>query len=430
MNAPWNPNKRSGGLATREPFTAFVCDETTAEMIRSIATEIGWQADKVNKGGLRNAVQTLSVSSSPMILLVDLSESGDPLNDINALAEVCEPGTIVIALGAVNDVRLYRDLLASGIQDYLLKPLSPDALRESLMNAQTMLMAPKQGGQEIDKPRTTVAVLGTRGGVGASSIATSLAWLMATNQSRSTALLDLDVQFGTGALAFDLEPGRGLTDALENPSRIDGLFIERAMVRVSDNLSVLSAEAPINQPLMTDGTALFHLQEEMRNAFECLVVDMPRSVAVQNAHLLQDIQHVVVVSEQTLAGTRDTIRLLGFLKSHAPNAQVTLVTNRVCSTPAPEVVRRDFETSVERKIDVVLPSDPKTACDAAKQGKALVAAAKGGKIVAGMNALLAIIGGTNDESKAATPKSLIGKLGDLSVLLPRKDGAKKDAAKK
>ena len=107
MNAPWRPT-------TREPFVGFVCDEATAETIRGIAGELGWAPEKVNKGGLRNAVQTLSVSASPQILFVDLSESGDPLNDINALAEVCEPGTVVIAAGQVNDVRLYRDLIASG----------------------------------------------------------------------------------------------------------------------------------------------------------------------------------------------------------------------------------------------------------------------------------------------------------------------------
>src|SRR3546814_5772080 len=75
-----------------------------------------WPVEKCNKGGLRNAVQSLSVSASPNILFVDMSESGDPINDINALAEVCEPGTVVIAAGQVNDVRLYRDLLSSGIQ--------------------------------------------------------------------------------------------------------------------------------------------------------------------------------------------------------------------------------------------------------------------------------------------------------------------------
>src|SRR3546814_853392 len=133
MNAPFNAMR---GASLRDPFTAFVCDEETAEMLRPIAVEHGWAPEKINKGGLRNAVQSLSVSASPNILFVDLSESGDPLNDINALAEVCEPGTVVIAAGQVNDVRLYRDLVASGIQDNLLKPFNADQVRDAFANAQ------------------------------------------------------------------------------------------------------------------------------------------------------------------------------------------------------------------------------------------------------------------------------------------------------
>jgi pilus assembly protein CpaE len=115
MNAPFQAR---AGL--RDPFTAFVCDDATADMLRPVAVEHGWSPEKVHKGGLRNAVQSLSVSASPTILFVDLSESADPLNDINALAEVCEPGTVVIASGQVIDVRLYRVVVASGIHDYLL----------------------------------------------------------------------------------------------------------------------------------------------------------------------------------------------------------------------------------------------------------------------------------------------------------------------
>src|SRR3546814_339679 len=128
------------------------------------------------------------------------------------------------------------------------------------------------GVQTCALPIFTTAVIGTRGGVGASTLATSLAWLMSAKGGRLTALLDLDVHFGTGALAMDLEPGRGLTDAIENPSRIDGLFIERAMVKASEKLAILSAEAPISQPMMTDGAAFYQLQEEFRSAFECSVL--------------------------------------------------------------------------------------------------------------------------------------------------------------
>src|SRR5260221_3220945 len=136
-----SPFQARAGL--RDPFTAFVCDGATADMLRPVAVEHGWSPEKVNKGGLRNAVQSLSVSASPNILFVDLSESADPLNDINALAEVCEPGTIVIAAGTVNDVRLYRDLVVSGIHDYLLKPFTVDQLRDTFAHAQMILSGPR-----------------------------------------------------------------------------------------------------------------------------------------------------------------------------------------------------------------------------------------------------------------------------------------------
>ena len=378
MNAPWNPAR---GATTREPFVAFVCDESTAEALRPIVGEMGWSVDKVNKGGLRNAVQTLSVSASPNILFVDLSESGDPLNDINALAEVCEPGTVVIAAGQVNDVRLYRDLVASGIHDYLLKPLNPDVMRDSFATAQALLAAPKVSEAAVERPHCSVAVIGTRGGVGASTLATSLAWLSSERAARATALLDLDVHFGTGALALDLEPGRGLTDAIENPSRIDGLFIERAMVRATANLAVLSAEAPINSPVVTDGAAFYQLQEELRSAFECTIIDMPRAILVQHPHLMSDVQVAVVVTELTLAAARDTIRILSWLKSNAPHARVMLAANRVQPSAMQEISRSDFESSVERKVDYIISYEPKTAAQAAKLGKPL---AEAGKSVKGL----------------------------------------------
>ena len=418
MNAPFNP-ARTGH---RDPFVAFVCDETTAEILRPIAVELGWSPEKVNKGGLRNAVQTLSVSASPNILFVDLSESGDPLNDINALAEVCEPGTVVIASGQVNDVRLYRDLVASGIHDYLLKPLNPDAIRDAFAQAQTALNAPKLAEASADHPHCAVAVIGTRGGAGASTVATSLAWLMGEKQGRTTALLDLDVHFGTGALALDLEPGRGLTDAIENPSRIDGLFIERAMVRASDRLSVLSAEAPIHSPIMTDGAAFYQLQEEIRTAFECTVVDLPRSMLVNHPHLITDVQVAVLVTELTLAAARDAIRILSWFKSNAPQTQVIVVANKIQQAAVLEISRKDFEGSIERKIDFLLSYDAKVASQSAKLGKPLAEVGKGNKGLAALGDLAARIAGIADSGtedtvtkgkpgKAAKPAggSLLGK---------------------
>ncbi len=406
MNAPFSA--RGGGL--RDPFTAFVSDDATADLLRPVAVEHGWSPEKVNKGGLRNAVQSLSVSASPSILFVDLSESGDPLSDINALAEVCEPGTVVIAAGQVNDVRLYRDLVASGIQDYLLKPFTADQLRDAFANAQLTISGPRVNDGASEKPNVTAAVIGVRGGVGASTIASSLAWLMGDKGARSTALLDLDVHFGTGALALDLEPGRGLTDAIENPSRIDGLFIERAMVRANDKLCVLSAEAPLNQSILTDGSAFFQLQEEIRHAFEGTVVDMPRNMVVQFPHLVTDANVVILVVDFTLAATRDAIRVLSWLKANAGSARIIVVANKVMSN-VQEVSRKDFEHSIERKIDVLIPLDSKAAMQAAKLGQPLAKATKSSKLTQPLLQLLTLtLEQASDEDAQAVAKSSGGSL--------------------
>lgn len=417
MNAPW----KSASAGSRDPFMGYVCDDLTLDVVRTVCDEMGWPQEKAFKGGLRNAVQSLSVSASPQILLVDLSESGDPIGDINSLAEVCEPGTVVIAMGQVNDVRLYRDLMMSGLQDYLLKPVSPDALRDAVSHAQMILNAPKHDDGSKDHPHLSTAIIGTRGGVGASTIATSLAWLLSERQGQLTGMLDLDVHFGTGALALDLEPGRGLTDAIDNPSRIDGLFIERAMIKANDKLSILSAEAPINSPILTDGSAFFQLQEEFRAAFENTVIDLPRSMLIAYPHLLQDVNVAVVLCELSLASARDAIRLLAWLKSNAPSCQTLVVANKV-QTAGVEISRKDFESSIERKIDLMIPYDAKATAQAAKLGKPLVESVRSSKVAAGIGNLADMIRNTAvpEIAEEESPKSKKSVMSGFKSLLAKK----------
>ncbi len=424
MNAPW----KAPMPGDRDPFAAFLCDEAALEVLRPVIIEMGWQPEKCNKGGLRSAVQSLSIAASPNILMVDLSESGDPLGDINALAEVCEPGTVVIAVGQVNDVRLYRDLIASGIHDYLLKPLSPGQIRDSLIQAQTVFSAPRHADVHSTKRHISAAVVGTRGGSGASLLATSLAWLFSTDHKMPTGLFDLDVHFGTGALTLDLEPGRGLTDAIENPSRIDGLFIERAMVRANDNLSILSAEAPINAPLMTDGSAFVRLEEEFRQAFEMTVIDLPRNMLINFPHLMADVNVVLLATKYTLASARDAIRILSWFRANAAHVQTFVIANKVQSGPQ-EISRADFEASIERKVNFTIPFDLKGAINAARLGQTFAEANRSSKAGAVIRDIAQQVLGISDSDEGgASPagvvkKSLLSKINFKSML------AKKDKSK-
>jgi len=339
-----------------------------------------------------------------------------------------EPGTVVIAVGQVNDVRLYRDLLASGIHDYLLKPLQPATLREALSEAHAFLSAPRGEESAAGKAHVSTAVIGTRGGCGASTIATSLAWMFSADDKTPTALLDLDVHFGTGALTLDLEPGRGLTDAIENPSRIDGLFIERAMIRANDNLAILSAEAPINAPLLTDGSAFLQLQDEFRHSFEKTVIDLPRNMLVNFPQLVADVNLFVLVTELTLASARDAIRTLSWLKTNAPQAQVLVAVNKVQPTLV-EITKADFEASIERKVSLTIPYDHKAACNAAKLGKTFVEAnraTKAGQALRELARLVVTVSGVDGDGGAAGKKAGAKKPGmmfDLKSLLAKKEKA-------
>ena len=415
MNAPFN-HARAGN---RDPFSAFMSDLDAEDVVRATALSFGWPLERIHNGGINYAVQSLAVSQSPSILLVDLGESSDPLEDINGLAEVCEPGTMVIACGRINDVRFYRDLIGAGIHDYLLKPFTADQLHACITQAQAIQAGARAAEAANEAPHHMTAVIGVRGGAGCSTIAVSLAWLLSERQ-KSTGLLDLDVHFGTAALALDLEPGRGLTDAMENPSRIDGLFIERALVRPNDMLGVLSAEAPISQPLTGDGTAFLQLQDELRGALNCSVIDLPRHMLVQHPALLADAATAIIVTELTLAATRDTIRILSWLKANAPATRVLLVANKVPPAGQEEVSRREFESSVEHKIDIVIPFDAKVASQAAKVGKPVAEAAKGAKI--GL-ALVELVDQVTGEQAVVKNKSLLGRIVDVRKKLPRKAAA-------
>ena len=124
MSATASLSVDAGQDLAREAFSAFVTDEDTRHALAPIVQERGWSGNRIQGGGVANAVRSLALAPSPQYLIVDLSDSENPRADVSALAEVCEPGTIVIAIGEINDVGLYRDLLATGIHDYLIKPVT------------------------------------------------------------------------------------------------------------------------------------------------------------------------------------------------------------------------------------------------------------------------------------------------------------------
>jgi pilus assembly protein CpaE len=239
--------------------------------------------------------------------------------------------------------------------------------------------------------------MGSRGGVGATTAAVSCAWLLAEERQEATALVDLDLHFGTVALKLDTDPGSGLCEALEQPSRIDSLFIERAMVKVNDHLRVLAAEAPMAEPPMIDVSAIDLLLHELRRKFAWIIIDLPRSATPLHRVVLAAANRAVLVCERSLAGLRDTIRLQTVIREQAPQAALILVEAGASGERA-AVSKGEFEKGIGKPLDVTLSHDPKSAGEATNSGQPLPVVAPKSPVVRDLRQIIAAMAGAVEKN--------------------------------
>jgi len=391
--------------SSREPFLAVVSDDITYSALLGVAAKNGWPESQILKGGLDDAVEALSDIVTPQFLIVDLSDSTDPMAGIVALAGVCEPDTRVVALGQLNDINLYRELMDIGVDEYLVKPLTAEAINGAIARIiEDETPEPQGEGSEVGR---LIAFVGARGGVGATTLAANCAWMMAHEQGLRVALVDLDLYFGTLALALDLEPGRGFREALENPSRIDGLFIERAMARQSDNLFVLAAEEGLENSFSFDPAALGTLLATLRQDFDCVVLDIPRFAARTQFKTITAPATTVVVSDATLSGMRDTMRLRKFAADSTHQVDLIVAVNGLGGEKSVELSMADFENGAELSVDHKIPCDRKMAIKAEGAGKTIAEVASKSKITNAMRDLSRHASGRAD---VAVQESFLSKL--------------------
>lgn len=376
MSAAEAALRQVDGVAGAEPFLAFAADEATSAEIMEAARRCGFGDAAVMpiRDGLRDCLLTLSQVPTPDLLVVDLADSGDVAADVEMLADVCDPGCRVVVIGTANDVSLYKSLIGLGVDDYLLKPVTAESLATVLARREEPAPVPAEA-----KPATegrTLAVVGVHGGAGATTVATNVAWWASEQMDRRVSLVDLDLVFGTTGLALDLEPGKGLVDALANPSRVDELFVKRAGVAFTENLSVFASEAGPGGVAAVDADAVASFVGHLRTGADLVVIDLPRHVIATVPDLLAVADTVLLISEPSLAGMRDTLRLCRMIDTANGSATARVLLNRVGRLKKGELPRQTFESAIERKVDAIVPEDVKAAGASLTDGTVMAAAAR------------------------------------------------------
>ncbi|MBC7504636.1 MAG: hypothetical protein H7267_02740 [Sandarakinorhabdus sp.] len=339
---------------------------------------LGWEAVETVSSILTGAATAIASSQPPALLICDIDDVADPLAALADLAEVCLAETQVLAIGSRDDVGLFRALLAAGVSDYLVKPLRPDALATALAAIEPAASVAQNTGR-------TIAVMGVRGGCGATTVTTSLAWTIADaddrlSRQRRCILVDLDLHFGSAALALGLEPSTGLAAMLANPDRLDEQLIAANLQpvgdRLGDRLAIIATQTPIEHEAVVSAPAAAALLSALSTAAPFVIVDLPRNLDPAARQLLRLADTVILVASPSLEGLRDTGRLLTWLLALRAGSSPLVVVNGVAGG-ASEVSRRLFEDTIGAPVAAWIPALHGPAAAAAAHAMPLAALTRG-----------------------------------------------------
>jgi pilus assembly protein CpaE len=397
-----------GCQVPRVSIVAFCETQAAADMIANASADrrMSRASIDVRVGGIARAIEFYRDSPSPDLLILESrASSADLLGDIEGLADVCDPDTRVVVIGASNDVMLYRELTDRGIADYLVWPVSEPAVIAAVGRV-FRDAKPKQLGK-------TLAFIGAKGGVGASTVAHNVAWTLAGKFASNVILADMDLPFGTAGLDFNIDAEQGIADAIGDSSRLDALLLDRLLVSCGDHLSLLAAPAVLGKAYDFDETAFEQMLDIARAHAPNVVLDVPHMWTAWSRRTLISADEVVIVAEPDLANLRNAKSLVELLIQARPNdTPPKLVLNRVGMPRRPEIEPAEFAAALNLEPIAIIAFDPATFGTAANKGQMIASVSARSPACGAFGDIAQAVAGRND-AKARPKRGLAVRLSGL-----------------
>jgi len=318
---------------------------------------------KIQMGGLTAAVEAYRSSPTPNVILIESDHRGEEvLAGLDQLAEVCDAGTRVVVVGRINDVMLYRELTRRGVSDYLIAPVATIDVVRSICG---LFVAP-----DAKPVGRVLAVVGAKGGVGASTVAHNVAWAIARDLGLDAVVTDLDLAFGTAGLDYNQDPPQGIAEAVFSPDRIDTAFVDRLLSKCTDHLSLLAAPATLDRVYDFGADAFDSILDSLRNSIPCVVLDLPHQWSGWNRRLMTSADDILVVASPDLANLRNAKNMVDLLRTARPNDRPPFYClNQVGVPKRPEISPADFAKALEDQPLAVIPFEPQIFGTAANNGQ-------------------------------------------------------------
>jgi pilus assembly protein CpaE len=346
--------------------------------------------------------------SNPDICVVSLdSDHNKALQLIQQLGGEF-PGLSVLAVSARGDGQLILQALRAGAKEFLTAPV---VLEELLLAVQRLRQrgGTSEGGAG-SAPGTSrtdsvcVSVVGSRGGVGCTSLAVNLGSILAQNPAYNVALVDLDLALGDADVALDLIPDYTLADVAMNIDRLDMTFLRRSLCKHASGLSLLP------HPVQMEDIALIHedhlgrVINLLRASYSHLVFDLSKRFTPTDLTAMRMSDVILLVAQLELTSLRNVVRMLHTLnQEEGLGAKVKLILNRVGSEDC-EISLAKAEETIGSQIFWQVPNDYKPMMGARNAGVPLLTHAPKCKAQLSLQGLAEALCGKKADAGAAPPK--------------------------
>lgn len=349
----------------RISIQAFCEDPRTAEALQAATADrrLAKSHVSVHMGGAPAAVAHYLESPTPNLVIVETTlPRNQMLGELDRLAECCDAGTKVVVIGHMNDVVLYRELLKRGVSEYLIAPVAPMQLIESLSNL--------YNDPDTDPVGNVIAFIGAKGGVGSSTVCHNAAWAMSEILKSDVVVADLDLAFGTTGLDFNQDPIQGIAEALQNPERLDEVLLDRLLTKCSERLSIFAAPVVLDRDYDISADACDIVLDIVRQNVPFVAVDLPHTWTPWVKRVLLQADEIVITAVPDLANLRNAKNLIDLLKQNRTNdVPPRLVMNMVKTPKRPEISVKEFSVALDLEPVQVIDFDCETFGLAANNGQ-------------------------------------------------------------
>jgi pilus assembly protein CpaE len=321
--------------------------------------------------------------SNPDVALVSLDADQNKALQLISQLNNDKPDLAILAVSAKNDGQAILQALRNGAREFLTAPV---VLEEMLMALQRLQrtrpsaeLSPNASNGSIKVNSQVISILGSRGGVGCTTIAVNLGASLAQDPANSVALIDLDLALGDADVALDLVGDHPLADIAINIDRLDMTFLRGSLVKHASGLSLLPHPMQFEDAHLIRDEHLQRLINLLRASYTHLILDLSKGFSPCDVTALHMSDMILLVAQLELSSLRNVVRMLAALDLDKDiGEKVRVVINRAGNES--EITIKKAEETIGKPVFWQVPNDHKTVVESRNQGVPLVMSAPKSKV--------------------------------------------------